>query len=98
MITQSVGDEVSQLDPGAAYVYERSDGRIYARKIGETKRVLIGEEYIADNHYKRSRIAEEWIPIIEAAEHNPALQDALDRAKVVYELSRQQDPLFHHPV
>lgn len=89
---------MTQLDPGATYVYERADGRIYARKIGETKRVLIGEEYIADNHYKRRQIAEEWIPIIEAAEHNPALQDALDRAKIIYELSRREDPLFHHPV
>jgi hypothetical protein len=59
---------------------------------------LIGEEYISDHHLRRSEIAQEWVPIILAAEHNPALQDALERAKVIYELSRQQDTLFHHPV
>jgi hypothetical protein len=89
---------MSQLDPGATYIYERANGCIYARKIGDTKRVLIGEEYISDHHLRRSEIAQEWVPIILAAEHNPALQDALERAKVIYELSRQQDTLFHHPV
>ena len=89
---------MSQLDPGATYVYERADGCIYARKIGDTKRVLIGQEYISDHHLRRSEIVQEWVPIILAAEHNPALQDALERAKVIYELSRQQDTLFHHPV
>jgi hypothetical protein len=89
---------MSQLDPGATYVYERADGRVYARKIGETKRVLIGEEYVADNHYKHSEIAQEWVPIVLAAEHNPALQDALDRVKIVYELSRKENPILHHPV
>jgi hypothetical protein len=89
---------MSQLDPGATYVYERADGCIYARKVGETKRVLIGEEYVADNHYKRSEIAQEWVPIVLAAEHNPALQDALNRVKIVYELSRKENPILHHPV
>jgi hypothetical protein len=89
---------MSLLEPGATYVYERANGCIYARKIGDSKRVLIGEEYISDHHLRRSEIAQEWVPIILAAEHNPALQDALERAKVIYELSRQQDPLFHHPV
>ena len=89
---------MSQLDPGATYVYERADGRIYARKIGDTKRILIGEEYIADNHYRRSEIAQEWVPIVLAAEQNPALQDALERVKIIYELSLKENPILHHPV
>lgn len=89
---------MSQLDPGATYVYERADGCIYARKIGETTRILIGEEYIADNHYRYKKIAQEWVPIIEAAEHNPALQDALERVKIIYELSLKENPILHHPV
>jgi hypothetical protein len=39
-----------------------------------------------------------WTNILREAEHNPALQDALERAKVIYELSKQQDTIFHHPV
>jgi hypothetical protein len=88
----------SQLEPGATYIYERDGARVYARKIGETERILIGEDYNLDLRRWSTEIAEEWVPIVQAAEHNPALQDALERAKIIYELSKTQEPLFHHPV
>jgi hypothetical protein len=87
-----------RFEPGATYIYERDGSKTYARKMGETERILIGEEYALDINRRRIEIADDWVPIVEAAEHNPALQDALDRAKLVYELSKQDDPLFHHPV
>ena len=89
---------MSQLKPGATYIYERADGRVYAREMGSTERILIGEEYALDTNRRRMQIADDWVPIVEAAEHNPALQDALDRVKLVYELSKREEPLFHHPV
>lgn len=89
---------MSRLEPGAAYIYERDGARIYARKVGETERILIGEEYALDINQRRAELSEVWMPILEAAEHNLALQDALKRAKLVYELSKTQDPIFHHPV
>lgn len=91
---QSVGN----LEPGATYVYEREGPRVYARKVGEIERVLIGEEYALNINQKRMALEEIWMPVLEAAEHNPALQDALDRAKIIYELSKQQEPIAHHPV
>jgi hypothetical protein len=90
--------DVGRFDPGATYIYERDGARTYARKIGETERILIGEEYALGENARRMKISDEWIPIVEAAEHNPALQDALDRAKIIYELSKQQEPIQHHPV
>lgn len=89
---------MSQLEPGASYVYERNGSKIYARKVGETKRILIGEDYDLDLQRQSTEIAEEWVPIVQAAEHNPALQDALERAKIIYELSKTHDPIAHHPV
>lgn len=89
---------MSQLKPGATYIYERADGRVYAREFGSSERVLIGEEYALDVSRRRTEIANDWVPIIEAAEQNPALQDALDRAKLIYVLSQKDEPLFHHPV
>ncbi len=89
---------MSQLESGATYIYERDGPRVYARKVGESERVLIGEEYALDINRRRMELFGEWILIIEAAEHNPALQDALERVKVVYELSKKEPPLFHHPV
>ena len=89
---------MSQLEPGAAYVYEREGGRTYARKVGETERRLIGEDFISDHRRLKIEIAEEWFPIILAAEQNPALQEAIERVKILYELSRQDQPIAHHPV
>ena len=91
---------MSQLTPGATYIYERVDGRVYAREIGSTQRHLIGEEYALDTNRRRMKIADDWVPIVEAAEQNPALQDALDRAKLIYELTKQDNetPVAHHPV
>jgi hypothetical protein len=89
---------MSQLEPGAAYVYEREGGRTYARKVGQTERILIGEDFISDHRRIKIEIAEEWFPIILAAEQNPALQEAVERVKILYELSKRDQSIDHHPV
>ena len=82
---------VSRLIPGATYIYERADGRTYARLAGSTERVLIGEEYALAVNRRRMELADEWMPILEQAQTDPALQDALDRVKVLYELTRKHN-------
>jgi hypothetical protein len=91
---------MSQLEPGATYIYERADGVTYARKPGSDpkSRIAIGWDSRVQEDLDRFHKDVLWANILREAEHNPALQDALERAKVIYELSRQQDPLFHHPV
>ena len=96
---------MSQLDPDATYVYERANGVVYARKAGETERIEIGYDYKPDPRTSDGRPLHEhmmedklWGEIRQAARTNPALQDALERAIVIYELSKQPNPLFHHPV
>ena len=74
---------------GATYVYEREGGRTYARIAGQTERVLIGEDYSVEMNRRSSEIADEWIPIVQAAEQDPALQQALDHAKMLYLLSKK---------
>jgi hypothetical protein len=39
-----------------------------------------------------------WGEIHRAAKTNPALQDALDRVKLIHALSQQHDTVPHHPV
>jgi len=89
---------MSQLDPGAMYVYEREGPRIYARKMGETNRVLIGEDYTANTAQRRQELVKEWEPIIQAAEQNPALQEAVERVKILYALIKEENTIDHHPV
>ena len=91
--------EWEDTETGTKYIYENDTyGNIWGRPLGQanSKRVLIGtypvDNWIQESHY--------WHKIVEAAKDNPALQEALERAKVLYELSKKDDdgPVMHHPV
>ena len=94
----------SKLTPGATYVYERHDGVVYARKFGDppNQRFEIGRDYdprTSDGRPLHDHIMDSklWGEIHRAAKTNPALQDALDRVKLVYALSKQYDSISYHP-
>jgi hypothetical protein len=72
------------------YIYESPDGgeTVYRRKSGEINRELYS---ISKEKAQQDRQIEEemlWSQIARAARSNPALQEALDRARVIYELGR----------
>ena len=89
------------LTPGATYIYERDGEEIYAREFGETERKLIGYKYEMENkpdprtndgrplheHLMESKM---WGEIRRMAPTNPALQKALDRAIMIYRLSKDK--------
>ena len=75
------------LTPGATLIYERANGVIYARESGTNERVVIG--YDSTYNPADEFVKSEWHAILTAAESNPALQEAIDRVKVVYNLSKQ---------
>jgi hypothetical protein len=71
------------------YVYESPDGgdTVYRRAVGSSDREL---HSISKSKQKWDQRVEEemrWQKIIHAGKTNPALQEALDRARVIYELS-----------
>jgi hypothetical protein len=75
------------LTPGATYVYERVDNRIYAREVGKTERKMIG--YDTDVFKKTNdRYFSLWNDILLEAEQNPALQQAVDKVIMLYRLSK----------
>jgi len=82
------------LKPGATYIYERAEGIIYAREMGADpqERFVVGYESAQDYNPLRNDIKENqlWHEIKQAARTNPALQEALDRVKVIYELSKDE--------
>jgi hypothetical protein len=85
---------MGQLKPGATYIYERVDGVVYAREAGEIERTEIGRTYdprTSDGRPLHDHIMDSklWGNIHRAAKTNPLLQDALDRAKIIYELSKK---------
>lgn len=82
------------LKPGATYIYERADGIVYAREFGSTERKIVGYDYDgtgAELEKGLERLHEDrlWSEIRRVARTNPALQEALDRVKILYELSKR---------
>jgi hypothetical protein len=86
---------MGSLKPGATYVYERDKGTVYAREIGAdpSTRREVGYNYDSrtsdgrplHDHMMDSKM---WGEIHRAAKTNPALQKALDRAIMIYRLSK----------
>ena len=88
---------MGQLKPGAKYIYERIDGVTYAREFGanSSERFEIGYDWSGEDQQRgrsiRDRLIEDtlWGNIRRAAENNPALKDALDKAIEIYYLTKE---------
>jgi len=77
---------MGSLTPGATYIYEKADGITYAREFGapHNERFEIGRDY---ERFLKDELRL-WEDIVRAGRTNEALQAALDRAKIVYHLSK----------
>ena len=87
---------MGNLKPSATYTYEHQDGVVYATESGTTDKKVIGWDYkfdprTGDGRPLREHILEDkmWGDIRRMALTNPALQKALDRAIMLYHLSKE---------
>ena len=94
---------MGQLKPGATLIYESDGDTVYQRETGaalstrtelghdyETHRELLDADIRAGMKTRRDSMMENklWDSIRRAARTNPALQDILDHAIMVYHLTR----------
>ena len=91
---------MGSLKPNAKYIYEKSGGVTYAREFGSIERTIVGMDYDKDNpnfdlrtkdgRSLHDHIIEDkmWGEIRREARTNVALQKALDRAIMIYRLSK----------
>ena len=96
---------MGRLKPGATYIYEKANGITYAREFGAHPgdRFEIGRDYPGPATFLGMPIEQvaELVGIAQAADTNPALQEAWERVKILYELTREHtDPntIAWHPV
>lgn len=85
---------MGQLTPGATYVYERVGDTVFRREHGATDREVVGYDHrTPDGRPLHEHLQEDklWGAIRRAAPTNPALQDALDRAIMIYNLSKTNE-------
>jgi hypothetical protein len=92
------------LKTNATYIYERNDNVVYAREFGAdpSTRQVVGWDYnkddptfdprTADGRTLREHIVEDklWGEIRREAKTNVTLQRALDRAIMIYRLSKDK--------
>jgi len=92
---------MGSLKPGATYIYERNGEEIYAREFGSptSERQLIGYQYENKKDprtddgrplYEHIREDQLWGQIRREARTNVTLQKALDRAIMIYKLSKDK--------
>ena len=103
---------MGSLKPDTKYIYERSDGIVYAREFGadpSTRQVVgyeSGREYDPVSGHKidydkrtpdgrplHEHLMEDkmWGEIRREARTNPTLQDALERAIMIYKLTKTNE-------
>lgn len=76
---------MGQLNPNTTYIYERVDDVVYRRESGSLERTEVGRDYDLHASIQEDKM---WGSIRRAAKINPALQEALDRAIIIYQLSK----------
>ncbi len=81
---------MGQLKPDVQYVYEKVDGITYAREFGSTTRKIIGIDYEVTSMQEEAEEDALWRDIRKVSKDNPSLSYLLERAKLIYELSRKQ--------
>lgn len=85
---------MGQLTPGATYIYERVNDTVFRRESGSLDREVVGYDHrTSDGRPMHEHIMESklWGEIRRAAPSNPALQDALDRVIMIYQLSKTNE-------
>jgi rhamnogalacturonyl hydrolase YesR len=85
---------MGSLVPGTPYIYERVGDTVFRREAGSLEREVVGYDHrTSDGRPLHQRILEDkmWGDIRRAACTNPTLQDALDRAIMIYNLSRTNE-------
>jgi hypothetical protein len=81
---------MGSLTPGATYIYERNGQEIYAREAGKSERTMIGKyiDPFNENLTINYELENTWKDILRESRTNPTLQEALERVKILYHLSK----------
>lgn len=82
---------MGNLKPGATYIYESPDGgdTVYAREVGKTTRVMVGQNTRAKSLIEQLQEDKTWGAIRRMAETDPGMAELVEQVKVYYYLKKQ---------
>lgn len=81
---------MGSLKPGATYVYEYQNGRIFAREFGQTDRQLVGYDSKIEEYKYRRFYMNEINAILTMCESHPDMQDLWEKLLIMYNLRKTQ--------
>lgn len=82
---------MGKLKPGATYIYERADGRIYAREFGTTQRQVVGYDSKIHETIERRYYMNKMNQVLIMCEQYPDMQDLLDKLFLLYNLRKTDE-------
>ena len=88
--TPKIKSKVENLKPDVTYIYERNGEKIYAREVGKSERTMIGKytDPFNENLTINYELENTWKDILRESRTNPTLQEAMERVKILYHLSK----------
>ena len=88
--TPKIKSKVRNIKPGVKYIYERNGEEIYAREVGKSERTMIGKytDPFNENLTINYELENTWKDILKESRTNPTLQEAMERVKILYHLSK----------
>jgi hypothetical protein len=82
---------MGSLKPGAAYIYEREGGRIYAREFGSTQRQIVGYDSHIQEFKERRYYMNHINDVLLRCESDPAMRELLEQLFVLYNLKKTHE-------
>jgi hypothetical protein len=80
---------MGSLSPGSTLIYERANGRIYAREFGTSNRTIVG--YDVDHSPEFHMIRQEINQVLTMCEQDSAMRELLDQLIVLYNLKKPHE-------
>ena len=82
---------MGSLKSGATYIYERANGRIYAREFGKTDRMIVGYENKQQETAEMRYYMTEMNNVLLMCESDPAMKELLEQLFVLYNLKKTHE-------
>ena len=76
------------LTPGATYIYERADGKIWAREFGSSQRKLIGYDSQVQEYKERRFYMNQMNDVLTMCEQHEDMKNLLEKLFVLYNLRK----------
>jgi len=79
---------MGSLKPGATYIYERADGRIYAREFGSSQRQIVGYDSQVQEYKERRFYMNQMNDVLTMCEQHEDMKNLLEKLFVLYNLRK----------